>query len=153
MKKRTVLFCIIILCFAAQDAIAHCEIPCGIYDDGMRIAMIREHIATIEKSIKMIVELTSATDKNYNQIVRWINNKEFHSNELQDIVSQYFMTQRIKPIDIDDDMQDVNELRKLALLHSLLVAAMKAKQSLEYQNITTMRDIVDEFEKTYFSDE
>jgi nickel superoxide dismutase len=153
MNKKTALLCIIILCFAAQNVIAHCEIPCGIYDDGMRIAQIREHIATIEKSMKMIIELTSATDKNYNQIVRWINNKEFHSDELQHIVSQYFMTQRIKLIDIDNEMQDVESLKKLALLHSLLVYSMKAKQTLELQHINTMRDVVDEFEKIYFKDE
>jgi nickel superoxide dismutase len=31
-----------------------CEIPCGIYDDEMRINMIAEHITTIEKSVKKL---------------------------------------------------------------------------------------------------
>ena len=32
----------------------HCEIPCGIYDDSLRVAMIKEHINTVEKSMKQI---------------------------------------------------------------------------------------------------
>ncbi|MDY6953871.1 MAG: superoxide dismutase [Ni], partial [Thermodesulfobacteriota bacterium] len=40
--------------FVVSYASAHCEIPCGIYDDQMRIDMIAEHITTIEKSMKQI---------------------------------------------------------------------------------------------------
>ena len=75
---------------------AHCEIPCGIYDDEMRVKMIFEHISTIEKSIKQIMKLEKDADRNYNQLIRWVVNKEQHANELQEIVTQYFMTQRIK---------------------------------------------------------
>ena len=150
MKKLTILISIITVCFAAQNVIAHCEIPCGIYDDGMRIKLIREHIATIEKSMIMIAELDNGAEKNTNQIVRWITNKEYHANELQAIVAQYFMTQRIKPIVTYDDIHNRKELKKLTLLHSLLVAAMKSKQSIELKHIKTMRDIVDSFENIYF---
>ncbi len=41
----TLVFSIVF--FAASYAAAHCEIPCGIYDDEMRINMIAEHITTI----------------------------------------------------------------------------------------------------------
>ena len=57
---------------------AHCEIPCGIYQDSLRIQMINEHIETIEKSMKMINKLSAEGEKNYNQLVRWIMNKEEH---------------------------------------------------------------------------
>ena len=77
----------------ASHAMAHCEIPCGIYDDKMRISLLEEHIATIEKSMGMIMELDNS--KNSNQTVRWIMNKEEHANKFQEIVSQYFLTQRI----------------------------------------------------------
>ena len=39
------------------QAFAHCEIPCVIYDDEMRIRIINEHIVTVEKSMKQIIEL------------------------------------------------------------------------------------------------
>ncbi len=43
-----------IFLFSVQ-AFAHCEIPCGIYDDEMRIKIINEHIVTVEKSMNQIV--------------------------------------------------------------------------------------------------
>ena len=61
MKSRYVglLTAAIGICMATH-AWAHCEIPCGIYDDHMRIHMIEEHITTIEKSMQQIVVLVSA---------------------------------------------------------------------------------------------
>ena len=61
MKVKTVLLlaCVASLFFLANFAASHCEIPCGIYDDAMRIDMIREHISTIEKSMTQITELQS----------------------------------------------------------------------------------------------
>ena len=35
--------------FVAKIAHSHCEIPCGIYHDHMRIELLNEHVATIEK--------------------------------------------------------------------------------------------------------
>jgi len=44
------------LLFATSPMIfSHCEIPCGIYDDPMRLDMMAEHIGTIEKSMKQIL--------------------------------------------------------------------------------------------------
>ena len=85
-----------------QKAYAHCEIPCGIYDDSLRIALIKEHITTIEKSINEINALSAEASPNYNQLVRWVMNKEEHALKIQDIVSQYFLHQRIMPVDPSD---------------------------------------------------
>ena len=74
---------------------AHCEIPCGIYGDELRFSMIEENIATVEKSMKKIVEL-SGDDANANQVARWVDNKEKHADDIREIVTQYFLTQRIK---------------------------------------------------------
>jgi nickel superoxide dismutase len=121
---------------------AHCEIPCGIYDDKMRVAMISEHIDTIEKSIKQIMTLENQQDKNYNQMTRWVVNKENHATEIQHIVSQYFLTQRIK-------FDSKNYIKKITLLHKMLVYAMKCKQTTDLSNINQMRSILKEFNKIY----
>ena len=60
--------------FIASIASAHCEIPCGIYDDQARVKMIEENITTIEKSMKEILQLEKDNPVNYNQLVRWIMN-------------------------------------------------------------------------------
>jgi len=139
----------LIAALSARDALAHCEIPCGIYDDGLRITMIREHIDTVEKSMKTIATLSAEGEKNYNQLVRWVTNKDEHADEIQHIVSQYFMTQRIKPVGSEDPAYAAYTA-KLTVLHELLIEAMKSKQTLEQSHIDRMRSLVDSFEKLFF---
>jgi len=139
-----ILLIILAITVSSPYVLAHCEIPCGIYDDEMRIALISEHIDTIEKSIKEIMSLENQQDKNYNQIIRWVFNKENHANEIQHIVSQYFLTQRIK-------FDSKNYIEKITLLHKLLVYAMKCKQTTDLSNINQMRSILKDFKKIYLS--
>ncbi len=148
MKKihaQIILTCCII-CLFYVNVFGHCQIPCGIYDDEMRIEMINEHIGTIEKSMNQIMELEKEGLQHSNQLVRWIMNKEDHANEIQEIVSQYFMTQRIKP-----DAKDYG--KKLGLLHETLIYAMKCKQTTDLTNVTKMRDLVKKFQDLYFEKE
>ena len=133
----------------ARVSFAHCEVPCGIYGDEMRFDMIEEHIVTIEKSMQMIVELSREAEKNYNQIVRWINNKEEHANHIQEIVSQYFLTQRVKVADAKDKDAYQKYVKQVVLLQQMLVFAMKAKQSLDFTNIARLRTLLEEFERIY----
>ncbi len=137
----TLMFSIVF--FAVSYAAAHCEIPCGIYDDEMRVNMIAEHITTIEKAMNRIVKLEGQKPKNCNQIVRWVMNKEHHASEIQKIVTQYFMTQRIK-------LDTENYTKKLTFLHKMLVYAMKCKQTTDLSHITTLRSVLKEFKDLYF---
>jgi nickel superoxide dismutase len=143
-KKCFQFLCVFsVIFFAVSYVSAHCELPCGIYDDEMRINMIAEHITTIEKSMKQIIELGSEKPTNYNQITRWVMNKENHANELQHIVTQYFMTQRIK-------LDTKKYCEKLTLLHKLLVYAMKCKQTTDLSHTATLRSVLKEFQGLYF---
>ena len=152
MKKMFVF--VICLCLIRTPALySHCEIPCGIYDDHMRAKMIEEHIATIEKGMKQIVELSAAGEKNYNQIVRWVVNKENHAEQLQEIVTRYFMHQRIKPAAPGETEKYHDYRHKLELLHRMLVAAMKAKQSTDLVQVATLRRLLKEFNEAYFGHE
>jgi len=137
-----VLLGLIFVIFTASTALSHCEIPCGIYDDHMRVHMIEEHITTIEKSMKQITSLQKEKPINYNQLVRWIMNKEDHANKLQEIVTQYFMTQRIK-------MDTKNYEKKVTLLHQMLVYAMKCKQTTDLSNTQKLRSLLKQFEDLY----
>ena len=77
-----------------------CSLPnsCGIYSDAMQIIQIKEDLKTIEKSITMIKKLSGKSDaQSINQLNRWITSKEKHAQNIQTIISQYFLTQRIKP--------------------------------------------------------
>lgn len=133
---------------------AHCQIPCGIYDDMMRVRLMREHITTIERSINKIIELEgkgSAIDMN--QSVRWVMNKEDHADALTEIVTAYFLQQRIKaPKGTDADARK-RYLSQLETLHGLLVGAMKAKQTVNPELPGQLRGLVDELARLYFSEE
>ena len=141
---------ILISMFSGTSLFAHCEIPCGIYNDQLRIELIWEHITTIEKSMNQVNTLSKEGTLNYNQLVRWVSNKEDHANELQHIVTQYFMTQRIKPAEQGDEAAHAAYLKKLEILHGLLVNAMKAKQTTDLAHIKSLRDLTDQFVDVYF---
>ena len=146
MKKHFFQSLVGVICFTVlvSTASAHCEIPCGIYDDQARINMILEHIATIEKSMKQIKSLEKEKSPNFNQLVRWIMNKEHHATEIQTIVAQYFLTQRIKP-----KAKDYNQ--KLSLLQQMLIYSMKCKQTTDLKNAAKLRDLVKQFHQLYFA--
>lgn len=141
--KNTILFIISVLALTfgySSTVSAHCEIPCGIYDDSARLALIQEHIGTIEKSINKINQLKSG--ENPNQLVRWVLNKEEHATELQHIVTQYFLTQRIK-------FDTKNYEKKLAALHQMLVYSMKCKQSTDLTNVESLKKATNMFHDLY----
>ena len=136
----------------ATRAMAHCQIPCGIYDDELRFTMMLEHVTTIEKSMNQILELSKAEKPDYNQIVRWVNNKDQHADELSDIVTYYFMTQRVKQPASDADHAAMGKyLKELALLHGILVDSMKAKQTTDLEYCNKLRAGIEAYKNVYFN--
>ncbi len=129
---------------------SHCQVPCGIYDDEARFNMIAEHITTVEKSIKLIVSLSAQEKPNMNQVVRWVNNKEKHADEISHIVTYYFMAQRVKLVSKGNSPEYNEYIKKLTLLHEMLVYTMKTKQTTDLDNVEKLRSLLDEFHKVYF---
>lgn len=149
MRRTTIALLVTAMLMAvAAPAWAHCEIPCGIYGDELRFAQIREDIATVEKAMKQIAALGAAKEKNYNQLVRWITNKEKHAELIQHTVWQYFLAQRIKPV-AEGAPGRKAYLAKLEMLHLLTVYAMKTKQSIDLSWIEKLRHTLNDFEKAY----
>ena len=110
MKLSSFIFAIILLLTTQLNA--HCQIPCGVYDDAMRVKMIEEHTLTILKSMNYISSNQSDLEKQ-NQVTRWIINKEEHAQEIQNIVSEYFLTQRIK---LKSDSKENKDLYNLCIV-------------------------------------
>ena len=106
-----------------QTAQAHCQVPCGIYDDYSRLLIMLEDGATVEKAGRLISELASKQDaQSQNQLVRWVNTKEQHAQNVIQTISDYFLTQRVKPAQKDYS-------QRLQKHHAVIIAAMKAKQN------------------------
>ncbi len=131
-------------------AYSHCQIPCGIYDDEARFNTMAEHIKTIEKSMKLIETLSTEDKPNMNQIVRWVNNKEVHADELSHIVTHYFMAQRIKIVSEGNPQEYTKYIKKLTLLHEMLFYAMKAKQTTDTANVEKLKSLLNQFHESYF---
>ncbi len=128
----------------ALNVQAHCQIPCGIYDDAARFTSMREHVTTIEKSMNEIEKMTTDGPKVPNQLIRWVDNKEAHADKLTEIVTYYFLAQRIKSTEPAEKYEP-----ELKLLHGMIVQSMKAKQTTDLQHVEKLRELINQFEKVY----
>lgn len=149
-SKSTIILLFLSSLTIAPLIFAHCQIPCGIYDDGLRFTMIAENITSIEKSMKQIVELSKEAGQNLNQIVRWVQTKEKHADDTSYILTQYFLTQRLNPADKSDPKAYDQYVNKLTLLHQMLIYSMKAKQTTDLTNVEKLRALLADFRAAYY---
>ena len=109
--------------------IGHCEVPCGIYDDPARIARMQEDVTSIRKAMdQMAHEHASGTLQGFNQATRWVIEKGRAADDIQEIASVYFLTQRIKAVAPAESIEYGTYLAQLRGFHAVMVAAMKCKQ-------------------------
>jgi len=135
---------------ASAQVFAHCQIPCGIFDDQMRFEMMREDVDTIAKSMREIKKLSGKQTKNYNQIVRWVNNKDDHAEKIEDAASYYFLAQRVKPV-AKNSKDYERYTQQVILLHKIIIQSMKAKQTTSQKHVKNLRGLIQKFEHSYFN--
>ena len=129
--------------------LAHCQVPCGIYNDAARIIQIQEDFSTIQKAMTKIKELSQQQDAtSMNQLTRWIMTKEDHASKIQKVVSDYFLTQRIKAKTEGSEFDTY--VKQTTTLHQILVSAMKCKQTIDEQNVKLGINLIDQFVEEYF---
>ena len=129
--------------------LAHCQVPCGIYNDAARIIQIQEDFSTIQKAMTKIKELSQQQDAtSMNQLTRWIMTKEDHASKIQKVVSDYFLTQRIKAKTEGSEFDTY--VKQTTTLHQILVSAMKCKQTIDKQNVILGINLIDQFVERYF---
>lgn len=150
VKKGMAFSVLSVICGAAFLG-AHCQVPCGIYDDEARFTALFEHITTIEKAMKEIAALSAQAPVNYNQVVRWVMNKEKHAEEFSGIVSYYFLAQRLLPKAPEEGEARAAYLEQLELCHRLIVLAMKAKQTVDLAHVQTLKDLLGRLQQAYFA--
>ncbi len=133
----------VVVLFAPRPADAHCQIPCGIYDDHARVQSMLEDAATVEKSAKLIGELAGKNDpQSQNQLIRWVMNKENHAQRIIVTVSDYFLTQRVKPSQND-------YVERLKNHHAVILAAMKAKQQSDLRYAEALKQSIEALSPYY----
>jgi nickel superoxide dismutase len=134
----------VILSFGFQQlADAHCEVPCGIYGDQMRFEGMLEDTKTIAKAMAQINELAGKTDaQSANQLARWVSNKEKHAEKIQHTIAQYFLAQRVKA-------SAANYVDLLKTSHTVIVAAMKCKQTVDGKQAEALNTAILALHKAY----
>ena len=150
MKIFYNVFTLVLFLILSGGLYGHCQVPCGIYDDAVRVVQIEEDIATIRKAMSMIKGLSGKSDaQSINQMIRWVNTKESHAGKIQETVSSYFLAQRIKPKKKGEAGRQ-NYVNQTLLLQQLIVAAMKCKQNVDQGRCEAASDLVVEFSVSYF---
>tara|TARA_B100001059_G_scaffold134110_2_gene134341 strand:- start:1111 stop:1593 length:483 start_codon:yes stop_codon:yes gene_type:complete len=129
-----------VLVSTIPSAQAHCQMPCGIYDDPARIAELKEDAQTIRKAVTSMQAMVQDDDTDpllgFNQGARWVVTKDQHAQNIQDVVSYYFLTQRVKAVPADLSMPGHEHyVQQLMGFHRILVAAMKCKQTVDIANV------------------
>jgi len=124
-------------------AVAHCQVPCGIYDDHARITAMLEDTTTIAKAMDQINELAGNQDaQSFNQATRWVMTKEQHAERIQTTIAQYYLAQRVKAVEPGSDAYDAY-VKSLAEHHAVIVAAMKAKQTVDPNAANVLREAIE----------
>ncbi len=129
---RTFVLLIAVSLIYVPDAHSHCQVPCGIYDDYARVKTMMEDAATARKAVEQMAALSGKADpQSYNQIVRWVMNKESHAQNVISTISDYFLTQRVKA------KQD-DYVERLKKHHAVIVSAMQVKQNSDMKYVDAL---------------
>jgi nickel superoxide dismutase len=133
-----------VLCTCASIAMAHCQVPCGIYGDQLRFEQMLEDEHTISKAQLQLHELSSddVDPQAINQMGRWVTTKEEHATRIQNTIAAYFMAQRIKS-------DNPNYVKQLTAAHAVIVAAMKCKQSADPGTAKTLEKAIFDLYRAY----
>ena len=141
------LLALVVVLLSSVSLSAHCQVPCGIYADDVVFGELETDIQTIEKAMNQINALSEDVAKNPQMLVRWVNNKEAHAQNIQETMSSYFLAQRIKLSLHDSDPEAYAE--QVGLAHKITVLAMKCKQTTDLKNVAALHDALHAFQEAY----
>jgi nickel superoxide dismutase len=126
-----------------HEAQAHCQVPCGIFDDHARVHQMLEDASTAAKACRQLAALSQKKDaQSLNQSVRWINEKEAHAQKIITTISDYFLAQRVK-------VSQEDYTARLIKHHTVMTAAMKVKQNSDEKFVTALTDAIKGLSKFY----
>ena len=100
-------------------------------------------------SFTQIHELSGKHDPQaFNQAARWVSTKEAHASHIIEVVSEYFLTQKVKPVATGASGRDAY-LERLADHHAVMVSAMKTKQQADPASAAALVGAIDALAQHY----
>ncbi len=137
MKKQLFLAVSMIALCSHHPVDAHCQMPCGIYHDDMVFDRIDQYIETMVKCVAVLKDNKFESIQDHNEFVRWVIQKEKSSDEIADLITEYFLQQKIK---VGDD----DTTKRLVSAHKLLFLLVQIKQ---HADIKIVKQFYDEWER------
>ena len=128
MFKYIIVACVTLAAVSIAVINAHCQTPCGLLNDDIQFAQISQEAETISRACVLILQ-TQTDANNLNQAIRAINTKDSSADNLMGILTNYFLAQRIEPVEPEGDKQAYERyVRQLILINKLSRAAVACKQ-------------------------
>ncbi len=123
--------------FCGNILSAHCQMPCGIYHDDMVFDQIDQYIETMVKGISVMKDSKFETLRERNEFIRWVMTKDRLSDETAELITTYFLQQKIKPGEEDTP-------KRLEAAHRMLFLIVQIKQT---PDIAIVKSFFEEWEK------
>jgi len=147
--KKVILTALLACLLHFNDLGAHCQLPCGVMNDDLQFAMLSESAENISKACIAILQ-TQNDPNSLNQTIRWVNEKDACANKICTILTEYFLAQRITPVDPDSDKQQYERyIRQLTLIHKLTRACHAAKQSAQPAKADDLKRLLQQFQQAF----
>ncbi len=142
MKK--ILFAAVLSSFIFyQDPIsAHCQMPCGIYHDAMVYDQIDQYVETMVKAMAMLNDSKFSSARDRNEFTRWVITKEEESDNMAQLITKYFLQQKIKPGEDDTN-------KRLDSAHKLLFLLVQIKQTVDVKFVRSFAEEWDKFKRMF----
>lgn len=123
--------------FCQAQLMAHCQMPCGIYHDEMVFDQIDQFVETSVKAISVMQDNPFSTVQDRNAFVRWVIQKDKGADEIAQVITTYFLQQKIKPGEEDTT-------KRVLSAHQLLFYLVQIKQTVD---LKVLNDFYEEWER------
>lgn len=115
---------------------AHCQMPCGVYHDEMVFDQIDQYVETMYKGMSILNSSKFHGVHDWNEVIRWVILKEKESDATANLLTTYFLQQKIKPGEADT-------CKRLTSCHKLLFLLVAIKQNTD---VKFVKDFLEEWE-------
>ncbi|KIC74650.1 hypothetical protein DB42_AZ00050 [Neochlamydia sp. EPS4] len=142
MKKTILIQGIIALFCHTGSLMAHCQMPCGIYHDELVFNQVDQYIETMYKGITELNNSKFSTPFERNNFIRWVKLKDTASDEIANLITEYFLQQKIKPAEADTP-------KRLISAHKMLFELTAIKQNVNIKMIEAFADEWENFKQMF----
>ncbi|MBS4169038.1 superoxide dismutase [Ni] [Parachlamydia sp. AcF125] len=138
MKKKLLVSGVFALLTWGTSLYSHCQMPCGVYHDNMIYDQIDQYVETMAKGITVLTDNKFTTLHDKNEFMRWVMTKEMESNKVAELVTTYFLQQKIKPDEEDS-------AKKAEMAHRLLFLLVGIKQNIDMKMVKNFQEQWEKF--------